>query len=294
MSRHHRTSGRHRAAPTARRALGSLLALGTLTGAAAAAAVAPSASAAPGNVVVLGDSLAANPNLVDYLSGKITPLPGGRLDGVGCGSDQRFANAVGAGSGLPAENYTCAGASFRTGGLHVTDQADRAAAQGALTGDTREVVIFAGANDTYPYATFTPNPMPVPQIRENLRVAIRDTVNHVRSLAPNAEIKITGYPRMTNDNRDVCLLNVIPGAPVQDKIFRTGEFEDAIQWAQIDGARDAGARFIDVKPLSWDHGMCSNDRWMAGLIDTTSGPRNLPLHMTDAGLDAVGRFVGEA
>lgn len=269
----------------------------TLVAASAAVAavggLAPAAQAVPGNTVVLGDSLAANPTLVDYVSGKASvPLPGGRTNQLGCGTDFRFSNAIGAANGTPAANFTCAGASYRTGGIHMIDQLNQAAAQGELNGATKQVVLFSGANDTYPYVIN--DKMPVEQIKANLQASIRDAVNRARQLAPNARIKVAGYPTISTPEGKVCLLNIIPGQPTQDAFTNIREIEDAAQWAAVDAARETGAQFVDLKPMSRDHGMCSNDRWIAGIIDTTAGPHNLILHMTDAGLDAVGAAVGRA
>src|SRR5699024_11273386 len=88
----------------------------------------------------------------------------------------------------PVDNYSSSGAPFRPGGNHITSLANKARQDGKLNGATREVVIFAGANDTYPY--ILNDKMPVPQIEKNLRVSIRNTVNHVKRLAPNARVKV--------------------------------------------------------------------------------------------------------
>ncbi|HIW96696.1 MAG TPA: hypothetical protein H9867_09520 [Candidatus Corynebacterium gallistercoris] len=260
---------------------------------AAVVTMAPAAQAAPGNSVVLGDSLAANPTIVDYVAGKFSmAIPGARVNPLGCGTDYRLSGSIGAANGTEVADYTCAGASYRTGGIHMIDQVRRAHRDGALDAGTREVVLFSGANDTYPY--MINDRMPVPQIREQLKVAIRDAVNEARRLAPNAKIKVVGYPTISNPDGRVCLLNVIPGQPTVDVLFNIREVEDALQWAAVDAAAETGAQFVDLKPLSAGHGMCSNDRWIAGVIDTTSGPRNLILHMTDAGLNAVGEHIGRA
>ena len=269
----------------------------TLVAASAAVAavggLAPAAQAVPGNTVVLGDSLAANPTIVDYVSGKGNiPLPGGRVNTMGCGTDFRFSNAIGAANGTPAANFTCAGASYRTGGIHMMDQLNLAAEKGELNGATKQVVLFSGANDTYPYVVN--DKMPVPQIKANLQASMRDAINRAKQLAPNARIKVVGYPTISTPEGKVCLLNVIPGQPIQDAFTNIRDIEDAAQWAAVDAAKETGTQFVDLKPMSAAHGMCSNDRWIAGIIDTTAGPHNLILHMTDAGLDAVGAAVGRA
>lgn len=248
-------------------------------------AAAPLASAAPGNTVVLGDSLTANPNGVDYLAGKGLPVKG-RVEASGCGSDGLYTNTYGYVAGRAVSNYTCAGASMRTGGTHFKDLAESAARSGALDAGTREVVILGGANDTYPYMT-GPNPLPMPVIERNLFDSYVDTINFVRSKAPNARIKVSGYPQISNGTGNVCLINTVPGAPVQDVFFQVGEAENVLQRAAADASRATGSTFVDLKPVSRGHEMCSNDRWMTGLIDTTSAPHNLPLHMTNDGLAAI-------
>ena len=63
------------------------------------------ATAAPGNTVVFGDSLPANPTAGDWLTAKGAPIPGGRVNEMGCGTDFQFSGAVGAGNGTPIADY---------------------------------------------------------------------------------------------------------------------------------------------------------------------------------------------
>ena len=73
--------------------------LATLAATAVAAVTLPmAATAAPGNTVVFGDSLPANPTVGDWLTAKDAPIPGGRVNEMGCGTDFLFSNAVGAAS----------------------------------------------------------------------------------------------------------------------------------------------------------------------------------------------------
>ena len=85
--------------------------LATLAATAVAAVTLPmAAQAAPGNTVVFGDSLPANPTVGDWLTAKDAPIPGGRVNEMGCGTDFLFSNAVGAAKNTPVADYTCAGA----------------------------------------------------------------------------------------------------------------------------------------------------------------------------------------
>lgn len=279
---------RHRIAGTA---LAAATAAAAVAGGMAVSTDAPTAEAAGGNVVVFGDSLTANPDLYNYLAGKGLPLPNPVLSGSGCGTDNRFSDAVRDGSQLPTDNYSCAGASYRTGGMHIIDQINVARDRGALTPETRQVVLFAGTNDTYPYVLN--DHMPVPQIRENLRASISDAARAAREAAPSAKIKIVGMPQVSNGAGEVCPVNVVPNLPMSLPFVQIGEIETALEDAGRAAASDTDSTWVSLKQVSRGHEMCSNDRWVTGLIDTTSERRNLPLHMTDTGLRTIGNYVGE-
>ena len=256
------------------------------TAGALAAAVPVAATAAPGNAVAFGDSLPANPNLIQYAEGRI--LQQGNL--AGCGTDHHFAESYGAAASRHVDDYTCAGASFRTGGMRISEQIRRAAESGALDGGTAEVVVFAGANDVYPY--ILNEHLPMPQIQENLRVAVRDAVNQIRAAAPNARIKLMGLPTISRPDGGVCLVNLGPGGVAVPGV-NIRDVEDGLQWAVVQAAGDTGADFIDMKPMSAGHDLCSADRWMVGVVDDKV-PYNLILHMTYPGLEAVASHAGRA
>lgn len=253
---------------------------------------APESQANPGNTVVLGDSIVANPDLYSWAAGRGVPLPDPVLSGPGCGTDNRFANSYAQASGQHVDNYSCAGSSYRTGGMHVTEQADRAHRGGALNAGTSEVVIWAGANDTYPY--ILGDRLPVSQIESQLRASVERTVNHVKRHAPNANVKVLGFPHVTNGAGQICPVNVIPGIQTPSALFQVSDIEWALERAIRDGANRAGGNFVELKTASRGHEMCSDDRWIEGIIDTTSERRNLPLDMTDTGLREMGRTAANA
>ncbi|AGE37152.1 GDSL-type esterase/lipase family protein [Corynebacterium urealyticum] len=246
------------------------------------------ASAAPGNTVLLGDSIMANPSVAHYMSQRGIPLDPKPLNGVGCASDDRFKNAYASVKRAPVDNYSCSGASFRTGGKHITSLANKARQDGKLNGATREVVIFAGANDTYPY--ILNDKMPIPQIENNLRVSIRNTVNHVKRLAPNARVKVMGYPRITNPAGQTCYLNLLPqGTP--SLIVKARPVEDALQRAAANASRDTRSTFVDIKPMTTGHDTCARDRWITGIIDVAPQHRNLAFHLTHHGITEVAKHT---
>lgn len=266
--------------------------LATLAATAVAAITIPmAAQAAPGNTVVFGDSMPANPTVGDWLTAQGAPIPGGRTNEMGCGTDFVFSNAVGAGNGKPVADYTCAGSSFRTGGIPVVEQVNRAAANGALDAGTSEVVIFAGANDVYPY--ILNEGMPMPQVQENLRAAVRDTINRIKDVAPNAQIKIGGYPTVSGPNGEVCLVNV-GGVGLPTPAVNLSEIEAGLDAGLRQAAADTGTKFVDLKGLTANHGTCNADNWVVGIIDDSIGEYNLFVHMTNHGLQVVGNHLGRA
>lgn len=267
--------------------------LATLAATAVAAVTLPmAAQAAPGNTVVFGDSLPANPTVGDYLHGKANlPIPGGRKNDLNCGTDFLFSNAVGESNGGNVADYTCAGASFRTGGMRIIDQINRAAETGALDAGTRQVVILAGANDTYPY--ILNDGMPMPQIQENLRVAARDAINRAKQVAPNAQIKIAGYPTISGPNGEVCLINT-GGVGVPTPAVNLREIEDRLDQGLAQAAGDTGAKFVGLKGITAGHGTCDADNWVVGVVDDSIGDYNLFVHMTNHGVQTVGHHIGRA
>ena len=120
--------------------------------AAAAALIAGHTSAlaaTPGNTVLTGDSVVANPTVPDYWKNKANIKVN---TGVGCVTDGAIADEIAnASGGAHVDQYQCAGASFATRGVPIDNALRTAARHGDLNPQTKNVVIVAGANDTYPY-----------------------------------------------------------------------------------------------------------------------------------------------
>ncbi|KAB3520973.1 esterase [Corynebacterium sp. zg254] len=247
----------------------------------------PAAQAAPApDAVVFGDSLSANPTVDNYVAGKLN-LPTAQRNHNGCPTDGTFARAYGEAARKAVADYSCAGASFYTGGKHIADSVNDAAARGDLSPHTREVILQAGTNDTYPHIIGGREPAAVTQQR--LTEAMVNEVNHIRSRAPQARIKIVGLPQLTDAHGAACVINVVPGFPLV--ALPIAPVENAIDNAGREAARATGATFVDLKAISKDHHMCNDSRWVAGVVDTTAAPHALPLHYTWDGLAAAARHV---
>lgn len=274
-------------------ATAALAATGLLAGTAAAQA-APARGGAP--VVAFGDSIMANPTPGEYIQGifaKTAPALPNNLNDNDCATDGTFARTVAATSGIPSQSvkdYSCAGASFSTGGQHFTTAIHTAATKQDLGPHTHTVYLLGGANDTYPRILGQHTPINV--IQRDLTGDITKQINHIKSHAPNARIKVVGYPTITNNHGHICYINPTPGPGLTSPTIKPKPVENAVQNAQRDAAARTSTQFVDSKAPSTGHDICAADRWMVGIADAK--PHNLPLHMTSHGLTHIARNAARA
>lgn len=247
------------------------------------------AQAHPRSLVGFGDSVVANPKPEDYLASKSAQNPNGA---AGCAKDPngmvtQIANRL----GLTPFDFSCPGASVITGGQHLTDQVNMAIANGALSPGTAQVTLTIGANDTYPRLL---NGEKADAIQRNVVAAMVPEINRIKAAAPNARIKVVGYPSVS-DRHGVCLVqlgnNIHSYEPIQALI----QMEDLMEGISRGAAQGAGVQYIDVRTPSFGHGMCAKDadRWYGAFIDFGQR-RNIPVHMTDIGIQAVSDIVARA
>lgn len=248
------------------------------------------AEASPGNAVLFGDSLVANPTFEDFQGARNDWANYNRTSKVpGCGSDNQFPQLIGAHTGRHVDNYSCAGASFSTDGQKFPHLIQTAINNGDLDRGTSTVYIMGGINDTYwNWRTF----MPVAEMRAKVERGLTDAINQIRAAAPQAHIKVVGYPHIANGNGNVCLVNLIPNAPTVTPIIQSGEIEWMLEDAQRAVAQRTNTQFVSLKPVSNGHEMCSPDRYIVGLIDTTAPDHyNLVLHLTNTGVRETARAM---
>src|SRR5690606_21684023 len=128
---------------------------------------------------------------------------------------------------------------------------------------------------------------------ENLRVAARDAINQIKHVAPNAKVKIAGYPTVSGPNGEVCLINT-GGVGVPTPAVNLREIEDRLDVGLAQAADDTGAQFVSLKAVTAGQGTCASDNWVVGVIDDNIGAYNLFVHMTNHGVQVVGDHVGRA
>ncbi|MBM0262470.1 hypothetical protein GWO59_006900 [Corynebacterium macginleyi] len=245
---------------------------GTSTGATAAV---------PGNTVLVGDSIVANPTVADYVLNKAHKKAN---TGVGCVTDNAIANEMSHVSGAHVDQYQCPGASFATGGIHVDDSLRKAAADGNLNHQTKNVVIVAGANDTYPYKA------DIAASDRAIRGGLRSALNIAHQHAPNAKVIVASYPQVARGNTTCLTSSMIP-LP----IAAVSDTEQRLRNTLREVSEQDGATFLDAHPMSDGHDMCSPHRWWVNLVDPLPpAPGNLPLHLNAHGTAAYGQFIGHA
>ena len=238
-------------------------------------------AATPGNTVLVGDSVVANPTFSDYWKNKANAKTN---TGVGCVTDGSIADEIAnASGGAHVDQYQCAGASFATGGHHIDDSLRTAAQHGDLNPQTKNVVIVAGANDTYPYK------QDIQASDHAIRNGLRSALQVAHKNAPNAKITVVGYPHIS-DGANTCLTSAtipLPAAAV-------AENEKRVQNTLREVSDQNDATFLDAQPMSTGHDNCSRDRWWVNLIDLLPpAPGNLPLHLNANGTHAYGQYIGK-
>ena len=256
------------------------------------APLAPAAQAQERNMVIFGDSVISDPNVGQWAAGKLGLDPRGRSDiTTWCPtSPTSWGKRSAAKLGLPTRDYSCTGTVSIQKGPQFASEVTRAINDRGLSPATARVIITTGFNDTYhndgrDRAAF----------RRDWVAAMAPQIRRIRAAAPNARIQIVGYPKITAGDR-VCLFHVAPNVSDATRFVQVQEWEDSIQWAQVDLARATGVEFLDLKPSTWHNNMCApdNQRMWAGLVDFYGGPGNLPIHVNQRGHEHVANVIARS
>ena len=270
-----------------------------------AGAITPAGAQPAGNVVVFGDSFTSNP---DQYRNSALNLAGSSQ--MSSGSSERLINSypsqagclqgpdnwprqLQARTGLDVADWSCTGHKSASLPGHV----DLAVRAGDLNANTRVVTLAVGFNDHWRPLVDSPGaPYNVGAVRDNYFRNMHEAVAKVRAAAPRAKILIPGMLSVTGGTGRICLINVVPNAPLGVPAPRVRQWEQRTQDYQRALAAQVGATFIDIRAQSAGHSTCASDadRWVAGLIDTTTAGYNMALHPSRAGSAFVADQVARA
>ena len=270
-----------------------------------ASTAAPVTAQPTGNVVVFGDSFTSNPD--QYRNSALNLAGSSQLS---FGSSERLVSSypsqagclqgpdnwprqLQARTGLTVADWSCTGHQSASLPGHV----DLAVRAGDLNANTRAVTLAVGFNDHWRPLVESPGaPYNADAVRDNYFRSMHEAVAKVRAAAPRAKILIPGMLSVTGGTGRICLINVVPNAPLGVPAPRVRQWEQRTQFYQRALAAQVGATFIDIRALSTDHSTCARDadRWVAGLIDTTTAGYNMALHPSRAGSAFVADQVAQA
>lgn len=252
----------------------------------------PTAGAEPaGNIVVLGDSYIANPDMTWNMlqtSAMSQLIPKDVPYRQGCvGSPDNFATHLANETGRPVDDWSCAGQTSRTLERRVED----AIAAGDIRPDTHAVTFGVGANDfgfIGALDRLSRGQFDAEAMGREMNENIVRAVDRIRAIAPEARIQLIGLPSVVDEGGNLCAINIIPNDPglLPNGLPIGSGMEDAIELLQRSAAEAARIDFIDMRSVSRQNSTCGTPdelRQVAGVIDTTSPSWRFMVHPTIVG-----------
>lgn len=252
------------------------------------AVLAPSASADSGNVVTFGDSFSANP---DQVRNTLRDIPGPLGDWArdypstgGClQSPNNVAGKI-RNHGYTVRDWSC---TAQTSGS-MLGRIDAAISAGDIHNDST-VVMSIGMNDYGPFGAMdnhTGALLDPAGVSRAYKENMVEAAAKIRKVAPDAHLVVSGaLPTTDRDSMMFCPLNVIPDMPLGFPIPALRDAENWNRTNQKEAAKDIGATYVEMIDGARGHDSCSPDtqRYVAGIIDTTTPNYNMAFHPSDRG-----------
>lgn len=260
------------------------------------AAPAPINPDANDSYVSFGDSLAANPTVLDIM---VTRAQRQGLDiqwptireGFCAQGPNNFPSQVAQQTGLRLEDYSCGGATAymeenpKSAIPHdtINDQVTKALDAGALDGRTKLVTVSIGVNDLWQPGNYEN----VGQERRNAlyHENVTRALNRIKQAAPQAKVVMLGLPDQTDGANHTCATNLL-GVVSHWYFPIVSYYQDELRNAQRAAAQATGSQYLDMVSeinLANDNNGCSPNpnRLSAAIFDDM--PHNFTFHLTDAG-----------
>jgi hypothetical protein len=260
------------------------------------AAAAGEAALASTTVVTYGDSYTANPSQVVGVANQYEelkpfladyPRTGRLASGKECLQAPDNWPRLLRDRGVDVRDWSCTAQTSRT----MLDRIDASIAAGDLTADTDTVIFPVGLNNFGPWGQKDGvDVTDVDAVQDAYRADMREAARRVRAVAPGASLVVGGMPQIGDGDR-YCVVNVVPDRPAGLSVPYLAMAESAVQTMQRQSAAEIGARFVDLKAASRGHDSCAPDteRYIAGLVDTTTPDYKMIIHPSQAGQ----RFIAE-
>lgn len=212
----------------------------------------------------------------------------------GCAQGEgNIADLIQAKTGVKTYDYSCPGATMYTPGymINFNSKVDEAIASGALNRSTSFVPVQLGYNDIY-----LNYQRRVDEKAQLFKQAVDQGIRKIKKAAPNAKILLITYPaqddpatgRNCSVHVDVFGQKVHIGVPVPPL---SAGVRDTYGFLKSAAARN-NVGFLDLEAPTRNMHTCSNDesRILAGIIDYRND-YNLPVHLTNRGLDVVSTLI---
>lgn len=258
---------------------GALAVVSALSVGVGALVAAPAASAAPNsNVVIMGDSYAANPDqYYNTLRGIDGFVPDNYPETGNClQAPNNWPRLMQQRHNLPVNDWSCSGLTSHS----ALSRIDRAVNAGDIHAGTRTVVLNYGMNNFGPAGGDNgANFLDPGDVRNRYLADVRAAAAKVRAAAPGVNIVLTGQMAITSGMM-FCLANVVPNFPAGLPVPVLSDVESWLQGNQREAARQIGASFVDLKSETANNATCApdNERYVAGILDTTTPDYNMMIH----------------
>lgn len=245
----------------------------------------PQASAQPvsyGNIVVFGDSFVANPNMYRNRLRKIDFFTDGYpIQDMCLQAPDNWPRQLAAMTNKEVIDWSCSAQTSKT----MLYRIDAAIAKGHINKNTSNVIMSVGMNDYAPFNIMTQlglKAIDTQKVFNDYIYNLDRAKEKIKSAAPNAKIIIAGTLSVSENYgaKGVCVLNIIPDLPLGVILPQMQNIEKWNQDNQRIASHRIGATFVDLKETSKYHNTCAKDseRWVAGIVDTTTPRYNMILH----------------